>query len=215
MKAAVIHNPGGLDVVKVEQVADVSAAENEVVVQVRSAALNHLDIWVRGGRLSPNVTMPHTLGSDGAGVVIEKGSGVEGINIGDEVIINPGLSCRHCEQCQKGEHSQCDSFGLIGMSRPGTFAEKIAVPFYNVWPKPHHLDFNHAAALPLAYVTAWRMLFTRAKLIPGETVLIHGIGGGVALACLQLAKLANAEVIVTSSSQEKLNKAQLMVKTTP
>ena len=122
--------------------------------------------------------------------------------------MNPGLSCGYCEFCQKGQQSECVSFGIIGMTRPGTFAEKVAVPFENVRPKPAHLDFNEAAALPLAYQTAWRMLISRAGLKAGETVLIHGIGGGVALAALQIAKLAGADVIVTSSSDEKLAKAE-------
>jgi NADPH:quinone reductase-like Zn-dependent oxidoreductase len=208
MKAAVIRKHGGLDVVKVEDIADPRAGENDVLLQVRCAALNHLDIRVRNGGRGPDMEMPHILGSDAAGVVIDKGSKVQGINIGDEVIVNPGLSCWCCEHCNTGEHSQCESFGIIGLSRPGTFAEKAVVPFYTIWPKPAHLDFNEAAALGLAYVTAWRMLFTRAQLMPGETVLIHGIGGGVALAALQFAKLAGAEVIVTSSKDEKLATAK-------
>jgi NADPH:quinone reductase-like Zn-dependent oxidoreductase len=208
MKAAVIHSHGGLDAVKVEDIAEPKVADNEVVLQVRSAALNHLDIWVRNGGRGPAMEMPHILGSDAAGIVLAKGTTAEGINVGDEVIINPGLYCWCCEQCMAGQHSQCESFGIVGFSRPGTFAEKVAVPSYTIWPKPSHLDFNEAAALPLAYVTAWRMLFTRARLLPGETILIHGVGGGVALAALQLAKLAGAEAIVTSSSDEKLAKAK-------
>ncbi len=208
MKAAIIHSHGGLDEVKVEDIAEPKAGDNEVVLQVRSAALNHLDIWVRNGGRSPAMEMPHILGSDVAGVVVAAGAKAQGINVGDEVIVNPGLYCWRCEQCISGQHSQCESFGIVGLSRPGTFAEKVAVPFYTIWPKPPHLDFNEAAALPLAYVTAWRMLFTRAKLLPGETILIHGIGGGVALAAMQFAKLSGAEVIVTSSSDEKLAKAK-------
>ncbi|MHC4487224.1 MAG: zinc-binding dehydrogenase, partial [Planctomycetota bacterium] len=130
------------------------------------------------------------------------------VNIGDEVILNPGLSCGSCEYCRRGEQSECISFGIVGMTRPGTFAERVAVPFYNVSPKPSHLNFDEAAALALAYQTAWRMLITRAELKASETVLIHGVGGGVALAALQLAKLAGAEVIVTSSSDEKLSRAR-------
>ncbi len=208
MKAAVIHGHGGLDTVKVEDIAEPKAGDNDVVLQVRSAALNHLDIWVRKEKLGPGLSMPHIMGSDAAGIVIAVGSKVQGINIGDEVIVNPGLYCWCCEHCIAGRHSQCESFGIVGLSRPGTFAEKIAVPFYTIWPKPSHLNFDEAAALGLAHVTAWRMLFTRAILIPGETILIHGIGGGVALAALQFAKLSSAETIVTSSSDEKLGKAK-------
>ena len=208
MKAAVIREHGGLECVTISEIPEPKAGDGEVVLEVRSAALNHLDIWIRKGRPGLQLKMPHVLGCDGAGVVVEVGPKTHGINIGDEVILNPGLSCGYCESCRRGQQSECDSFGIVGMSRPGTFAEKVAVPFQNVLPKPAHLNFDEAAALPLAYQTAWRMLMTRAGLRAGETVLIHGIGGGVALASLQLAKLAGAEVIVTSSSDKKLSKAK-------
>lgn len=207
MKAVTIHEHGGLECVRVEEIAEPRLGNNEVVLKVLAAALNHLDIWVRKGRPGLVVEMPHVLGSDAAGVVTEIGKGVTGLHVGDEVILNPGLSCGSCEFCQRGEQSQCVTFGIVGMTRPGTFAERVAVPAANVHGKPPHLRFEEAAALALAHGTAWRMLMTRAKLSAGETVLIHGIGGGVALAALQLAKLVNAEVIVTSSSDEKLARA--------
>ena len=207
MKAAVIHEHGELDRIRVEDIPEPKAGQGEVVLEVRSAALNHLDIWVRKGRPGVTLTMPYVLGSDAAGVVVELGPGTHGVKVGDEVILNPGLSCGFCESCRRGQQSECASFSIVGAGRPGTFAEKVAVPFCNVFPKPAHLSFDEAAALPLSYQTAWRMLMSRAGLKPGETVLIHGIGGGVALAALQLAKLAGAEVIVTSSSDEKLSRA--------
>jgi NADPH:quinone reductase-like Zn-dependent oxidoreductase len=210
MKAAVIKKYGGEEVVSIEETADPKPQAGEVVIQVRCAALNHLDIWVRNGRGGPNLAMPHVLGSDASGIVIDKAPDVQGVSEGDEVIINPGLNCGHCEFCLDGQQSECVSFGIVGMVRPGTFAEKIAVPACNVYPKPAHLEFNEAAALPLAYVTAWRMLFTRAKLKASDTILINGIGGGVALACLQFAALTGAEVIVTSSSDDKIEKAKKM-----
>jgi NADPH:quinone reductase-like Zn-dependent oxidoreductase len=207
MKAAVIHKHGGLECLSVEQVPEPEPKENEVILKVYSAALNHLDIWARKGRPGVDISRPHILGSDAAGIIVDKGQNTDGVNIGDEVILNPGLSCGRCEYCRKGEQSECIKFGIIGMNRDGTFAEKVAVPVFNVWPKPKHLDFDEAASIGLVYQTAWRMLYTRAKLRAGQVVLIHGIGGGVALACLQLAKMAGAEVIVTSASQEKLTKA--------
>jgi NADPH:quinone reductase-like Zn-dependent oxidoreductase len=210
MKAAALREYGGVERLNVEDLPEPKASRNEFIVQVHSAALNHLDVWVRKGRVGQNLKMPHILGSDAAGVVIETGAGTHGVNVGDEVMINPGLSCGCCEYCSRGEQSECLSFGIVGMSRLGTFAEKVAVPFQNVWPKPEHLDFNEAAALPLAYQTAWRMLQARAGLRAGDTVLIHGIGGGVAIACLQLAKLAGAAVIATSSSDEKIEKAKML-----
>lgn len=208
MKAIVLRDYGDLECLKVEDLSEPKPQKNEVVIQVYSAALNHLDIWVRKGRAGQELRKPYILGSDAAGVIVEKGADTHGVNVGDEVILNPGLSCGCCEYCRRGEQSECASFGIIGMTRPGTFAEKVAIPFENVWPKPEHLDFNEAAALALAYQTAWRMLMTRAGLKAGETVLVHGIGGGVALACLQLAKLAGAVVIITSSSDEKIEKAK-------
>jgi NADPH:quinone reductase-like Zn-dependent oxidoreductase len=147
------------------------------------------------------------MGSDGAGVVSALGADVHGVEVGQEVVINPGLSCGCCEFCLGGEQSLCVDFGIVGMNRPGTFAQKVAVPAGCLAPRPAHLSFAQAAALGIAYTTAWRMLMTRAVLRPGESVLIHGIGGGVALAALQFADLAGARAIVTSSSEQKLERA--------
>ena len=210
MKAAVIHEHGGLEQIRVEEIPEPKAAPAEVVLEVRASALNHLDVWVRNGRPGLALEMPHVLGSDAAGVVVERGLGVDNVCVGDEVLLNPGLSCGSCEFCTRGEQSECLTFGIVGLTRPGSFAERLAVPAANLHPKPAHLTFEEAAALPLASVTAWRMLMTRARLRPGESVLIHGIGGGVALAALQLAKLADAAVIVTSSSDEKLARARTL-----
>lgn len=207
MKAAVIYAHGGLDCVRIEEVARPEPGAGEVVIEVRSAGLNHLDIWVRKGRKGVELPMPHILGSDAAGVVAAVGQDVGDVRVGDEVIINPGLSCGSCEYCSRGEESLCESFGIVGLSRPGTFAEYVAVPAENIAPKPAHLSFVEAGAFALSYLTAWRMLMTRAELEAGQKVLIHGIGGGVALCALQLAKIAGAETIVTSSSDEKLARA--------
>lgn len=212
MKAAVINEHGGLDCVGVEEVAEPAfeprADRDEIVLEVRAAGLNHLDIWVRKGMPGHDLAMPHILGSDAAGVVVEVGADVTNVSVGDEVILNPGLSCGCCEYCDRGEHSECATFGIVGLSRPGTFAERVAAPARNVHPKPAHLTFDEAGVLGLSYVTAWRMLMTRAGLGAGQTVLIHGIGGGVALCALKLAGLVGAEVIVTSSSDEKLARAE-------
>ncbi len=207
MRAAVIREHGGPDRVNVEQVSEPKCAENEVVLEVCSAGLNHLDIWVRKGRGGDKLSEPHILGSDACGVVVAVGGRAHGVSVGDEVVLNPGLSCGCCDYCNRGQQSECISFGIVGLSRPGTFAERVAVPARNVLAKPSHMSFNEAGAFVLSHLTAWRMLMTRAQLKPGQTVLIHGIGGGVALCALQLAKLAGAEVIVTSSSDEKLQRA--------
>jgi len=208
VKAAVIFENGEVDCIKFEEVPSPVPGPGEILLDVHAAALNHLDIWVRRGRPGVELPVPHILGSDAAGVVVEAGEGVDHVRAGDEVLINPGLSCGRCEFCRRGEQSECISFGIVGMARPGTFAERVVVPAMNVFAKPPHLSMTEAAALPLAYVTAWRMLMSRARLRPGETVLIHGIGGGVALAGLQLARLAGARVMVTSSSDDKLLRAR-------
>lgn len=195
---------------RVEEIAEPKLRDDEVLLEVRSAGLNHLDIWVRKGRGDSEPADPHVLGSDAAGVVKAVGSRVSNVSVGDEVILNPGLSCGCCENCNRGQQSECLSFGIVGLSRPGTFAEQVAVPACNVAPKPSHMSFNEAGAFVLAQLTAWRMLMTRAQLKPGQTVLIHGIGGGVAVSALQLANLAGAEAIVTSSSDDKLAHAEQM-----
>lgn len=208
MKAAAIREFGGSDVVRVEDVKEPSPARGEVVVKVLCAGLNHLDIWVRKGRPGSQLAMPHVLGSDAVGVVDAVGEEVESPKVGDPVIVNPALSCGRCEFCRLGEQSVCASFGLMGMARSGTFAEKVAVPAGNCYARPPHLSDEEAGVLALSYVTAWRMLMTRAKIRTGETVLVHGIGGGVAVAALQFAKMAGVEVFVTSSSEDKLSYAK-------
>jgi NADPH:quinone reductase-like Zn-dependent oxidoreductase len=207
MKAAVIHEHGDLDVVRVEEIEAPRPGPGEVVLNVVCAGLNHLDIWVRKGRSKAKLQTPHVLGSDAVGVVAVVGSGVESPKVGAQVVINPGLYCGVCEFCRRGEQSLCVSFGIMGLSRPGTFAEQVAVPARNCYPRPAHLTDEEAGAFALTSVTAWRMLMTRAQVKAGETVLIHGIGGGVALAALRLAKLVGAEVFVTSSSDDKLSRA--------
>jgi len=207
MKAAVIHEHGELDCVRVEEVAGPKPGRGEVILKVKSAGLNHLDIWVRKGRPGLKLAFPHILGCDAAGVVTGVGADVASVSVGDQVVLNPGLSCGSCEYCNRGEQSECLSFDIMGMNRQGTFAEYVAVPARNVHPKPAYMDFDQAGIFVLSCLTAWRMLFTRAQLRPGETVLLHGIGGGVALWALQLAKLAGACVIVTSSSDNKLARA--------
>jgi NADPH:quinone reductase-like Zn-dependent oxidoreductase len=208
MKAAVIREHGELDVVQVQDVEEPRPKPGEVVVKVLCAGLNHLDIWVRKGRPGSNLQMPHVLGSDAAGVVTAVGERVQSPKIGEQVVVNPALSCGHCEFCRQGQQSVCADFGIMGLVRPGTFAEQVAVPAGNCYPRPVHLSDEEAGVLALAHVTAWRMLMTRARIRPGERILIHGIGGGVAVAALQFAKMTGAEVYVTSSSNDKLSHAK-------
>jgi NADPH:quinone reductase-like Zn-dependent oxidoreductase len=208
MKAAAIYGFGDLDALRVADVDEPVAGPGQVLLRVLCAGLNHLDIWVRKGRAGAQLKMPHVLGSDAFGTVVAVGEGVSRPRVGEQVVVYPGLNCGSCEFCLRGEQSLCATFGIIGLSGPGTFAEQAVVPACNCYPRPLHMSDEEAGSFSLVYVTAWRMLMTRSAVRPGESVLIHGIGGGVATAALQWAKRIGAEVYVTSSSDEKLTRAR-------
>ena len=208
MKAVFFETHGSNDVLQIGERPDPSPGPGEAVVRLRAAALNHLDIFVRDGLPNVPIALPHIPGSDGAGVVESVGSGVASLRAGDRVLIQPGLFCNACEFCRAGEQSLCVKFRMLGEHVDGTLAERVALPERNLFPIPEPMSFEDAAAFPLAYQTAWRMLVGRAALRPGETVLIHGIGGGVAWAALEIAVLAGARVFVTSSEEEKLAAAR-------
>lgn len=180
----------------------------EVLVRIRAAALNRIDLFVLRGLPKADYRFPHVLGADGAGEVAAVGSEVESVHPGDRVLLNPGIACGRCDVCLSGEQPLCRGYRILGEHLEGTLAEFVVVPEANVAKIGDRLTWAEAAAYPLATLTAWRMLMTRARLRPGETVLIWGIGGGVALAALQIAKLGGARTIVTSSSAAKLAVAQ-------
>jgi len=180
---------------------------DQVRLSVRCAALNHLDLFLTEGVKGIALTFPHIVGTDGAGVIESVGEDVTSVRVGDRVAVNPGVSCGQCPTCQAGEEPLCPEFQIIGEHRAGTCAELLVVPERNVALIPPELDWPRAAGFPLSALTAWRMLVTRAKLRAGETVLIWGAGGGIALAALQIAKELGARVIVTGSSRRKLDKA--------
>ncbi|MFN7988079.1 MAG: zinc-binding dehydrogenase [Thermoanaerobaculia bacterium] len=208
MKAALLNRHGGNDVLEVGSLPDPVPGPGEVLVRLTAAALNRLDAFVRNGIPGVPIRFPHVPGADGCGRVESLGEGVRGLSVGDRVVLQPGLSCGTCEFCRDGERSLCVDYEILGEHRSGTLAERIAVPAANVWKAPAHLSDEEAASFPLAAMTAWRMLVTRAALRPGESVLIHGIGGGVSAFALQVARLAGASlVIVTSGSEEKLERA--------
>ncbi len=209
MRAALIRSHGGPEAVLVEDVPRPTIeGPDDVVVALRTAALNHLDLFVVGGLPGVTPRFPHVLGADGAGIVEAVGPQVTRVRVGDRVLLDPGVACRRCEFCLAGEHSLCTTYRLLGEHLPGTFAEAVRVPQWNCWPLPDGVAWPDAAAFPLVHLTAWRMLTTRAAVRPGETVLIWGIGGGVALAALGIAKLRGAVVVVTSSSDAKLARAR-------
>ena len=207
MKALYFEEHGGTDKLRFGDRPEPEPGAGEVRVRLKAAALNHLDLFVLKGMPGIPIGLPHIGGADGAGIVDAVGDGVEGVELGAEVVFDPGLSCGHCEYCLAGEQSLCLSFGVLGEHADGTFAETVVVAAESLAPRPDHLSWGESAAFGLAHLTAWRMLINRGGLRPGETVLIHGIGGGVSMACLQLAKLFGARVIVTSRSEEKLRRA--------
>jgi NADPH:quinone reductase-like Zn-dependent oxidoreductase len=205
MRALTLTSHGSLDQLRVQDVAEPRlTAPDHVRVRIRAAALNHLDLFVVQGLPGVTLPFPHVMGGDGAGVVESVGPAVTRFRPGDRVMINPGLSCWSCEYCLAGEHSLCVSYRLLGEHLPGTIAEFVVVPERNLGPVPPDMPWDRAAAFSLATLTAWRMLASRAALRAGETVLIWGIGGGVSLAALQIAKHLGARVIATSSSDAKL-----------
>ncbi|HET9064217.1 MAG TPA: zinc-binding dehydrogenase [Gemmatimonadales bacterium] len=182
---------------------------DEVRVGIRAVALNHLDLWVANGlREVPIPAFPHVVCGDGAGVVLEVGPGVTEFTVGDRVVVNPGLSCGMCEACQAGQEVFCKQFSLLGEHRSGTAGEQVVLPARNLARLTGDWSWSQAAAFGLTTLTAWRMLTTRAQLRAGESVLIWGIGGGVALQALQIARHIGATTIVTSSSPDKLSRAR-------
>ncbi|HEX9728488.1 MAG TPA: zinc-binding dehydrogenase [Gemmatimonadales bacterium] len=215
MKALVLDGHGGLEQLRLADVpAPTLIRPIDVRVRLKAGSLNHLDLWTMRGLPGLELEFPHIVGGDGAGVVDAVGADVRHVRPGDAVIFNPGISCYQCEFCLAGNHSLCIEYKLLGEHLPGTLAEYIVVPGPNValLPTPPApaapYTWPEAAAFSLASLTAWRMLITRARVRPGETVLIWGIGGGVSGAALQIAKLAGAFVIATSSSDEKLERAR-------
>ena len=207
MHAAVIHRHGTLDELRFEEIDRPQVNPGQVLVRTRAVALNRLDLFVLEGIPGVHLKMPHVLGSDGAGIVEEVGQGVSRLEPGDEVMLNPGLSCGQCEFCVQGEHSLCARFSLMGEHTVGTFAEDFQAPEPNFEKIPSGVSFEEAAAFSLVTQTAWRMLKTRARLRAGEDVFIHGIGGGVASAALQIAVLSGARTFVSSSDESKLEQA--------
>jgi len=208
MKAVIFNQHGGPEVLQLAEVPDPQIKANEVLIEVRACALNHLDVWVRNGLPGIKIPLPHILGDDIAGVVREVGDLVTWVNSGDEVMIQPGVSCGHCAECLAGHDNMCDEYDIIGYRRNGGYAELVAAPGVNVIQKPKALSWPEAAALPLVTLTAWHMLVARANLQPGEDVLVHAAGSGVGSIGIQIAKLRGARVITTASSDEKLAKAR-------
>ncbi|KDB07779.1 NADPH:quinone reductase [Burkholderia sp. lig30] len=210
MKAAFITGHGGNEVVEVGERPRPLRAPGDVLVRMRAATLNRVDLYMRDSGAGITHRLPQIMGLDGAGIVEEVDASETLLSVGQRVVVHPGVGCGRCEFCQQGDIVLCTSIRYLGEHRDGTLAEYVCVPAANVFPMPEPLDFAEAAALGVNHLTAWRMVFTKARLQPWETVLIFGIGGGVSLAALQLAKLAGSRAIVTSRDDAKLQRAVAM-----
>ncbi len=206
MKAVRIHEFGGPEVLRYEDVPDPKPRKDQMLIRVRACAMNHLDLWVRKGL--PGVKLPHILGSDVSGEIVEVGEYVAGFQPGQRVLLAPMHFCNRCAQCTAGLQNQCREFTVLGNGVDGGNCELMAVPAVNVIPIPDTLGFNEAASVPLVFLTAFHMLTGRAAVRPGHTVLVLGANSGVGIAAIQIAKLFNSVVIATAGDERKIQKAR-------
>ncbi len=211
MKAVVFYEHGDVDVLKYEDVPNPKVGPGEALVRVRASGCNYNDVWARRGMPGMKVILPHIPGSDFAGEVAEIGPGATGLQVGDKVVLHPGLSCRKCEHCANGQEYFCRSFKIYGFETgplDGAHAEYAKVPAVNLISMPSRLSFEEAASVPLVFLTAWHMLVTRAGVTATDDVLILGAGSGVGSAAVQIAKLFGARVIATAGDERKLKRAK-------
>jgi NADPH:quinone reductase-like Zn-dependent oxidoreductase len=211
---------GNPDVLQMSKLPDLSPGPGEVLVRVHAVALNHLDVWVRKGAASPKLPLPHVLGCDVAGEVMAFGPriadhepGMQGgvgdsLEVGDRVMVNPGLSCGRCRACLSGRDHLCKSYKIIGEHTRGGYAEQLSVPRANIVPIPSTLEYAQAAAIPLAALTAWQMVVDKARVQPGERVLVMAAGSGVSSWAIQMVKLHGGIVIATAGNDDKLEQAR-------
>ena len=206
MKAVRIHEFGGPEVLRYEDVPDPQPREDQVLIRVKACAMNHLDLWIRKGL--PGIKLPHILGSDVAGEIVEVGEYVAEFHAGQRVLLAPMTFCNHCDKCTAGLQNQCPEFSVLGNRVDGGDCELIAIPAVNVIPIPDTLDFNQAASVPLVFLTAWHMLVTLGGIRPGMTVLVLGANSGVGIAGIQIAKLFQCRVIATAGDERKIESAR-------
>lgn len=207
MRAVLFEAYGGPEVLRLAQVPDPEPGPGEAVVRVGACGVNWLDIILRRGETPGKPALPHVPGSEVAGEVVALGTGVSGVQVGDRVAVAPYLCCGTCEYCLRGQENLCLRGDILGLMSQGGYAEYVRVPARSVVPLPSNLSFEDGAALALSALTAYHMLITRARLAPGETVLVLAAGSGVGSAAVQIARLAGARVIATAGSPEKLDKA--------
>lgn len=205
MKAVRIHQYGGPEVLRYEDVPDPILRKDQILIRVKACAMNHLDLWVRKG--TTRSPLPHIPGSDVSGDIVEIGEYVTGLKPGQRVLLAPMHFCNQCAQCMAGRQNMCREFTVLGNAVDGGDCELMAVPPEIVIPIPDDLDYNDAASVPLVFLTAFHMLTGRASVSPGQTVLVLGANSGVGIAAIQIAKLFNATVIATAGNEEKTQKA--------
>jgi len=211
MKAVIFDKHGGPEVLHYKDTPEPKAGPNEVVIRVAASACNFNDIWARRGLPGMKIIMPHISGSDVSGKVVEVGSEVKTVKVGEEVVVHCGVSCRECDYCTRGEEFFCKDFKIWGFQTgplDGGHAEYCKVPAVNCVPKPKNLSHQEAATIPLVLVTVWRMLVTRAQIKAGDFVLIWGAAGGLGVMAVQIAKLFNARAIAVVSSDDKVEKCK-------
>jgi len=208
MNCVRIHEHGGVEKLLYENAPVPKIVADEVLVNVKATSINHLDLWVRDGLPGVRFPLPMIPGVDAAGVVAEKGEAVRHVNVGDRVVVAQGISCGHCIHCLNGNDNLCREYKLIGEHRDGADAEYIAVPGRNVIPLSEAISFESAAACALVFLTAWQMIADKAKVRPGDDVLVIGASSGVGSAGVQIAKLFGGRVIATTSSNEKASKVK-------
>ncbi len=204
MRAVYFEEHGGPEVLKIGELEAPVAGPGEVLIDVHATSLNHLDIFVRRGLPGMQLPLPHVPGCDAAGRVSAIGDGVTEVAVGDRVLVNPSITCGRCELCVRGDASMCRRLQIIGEHIWGGCAEKLVVPQDNAIKIPDHFSYEEAAAVPMVFVTAWRMLVTRGKIRPGDDVLILGAAAGVGSACIQIARRAGARVFAAAGSDDKL-----------
>ena len=210
MRAVVFRTHGGSEVLEYAEVPTPKPCAGEVLIRVKACSVNHLDLWIRQGIPAYQLSLPHISGCDVAGTVEQLGQGVEGLTIGANVFIAPGLSCFQCAWCRAGNDNLCQSYGIFGARTDGGYAEFAVAPAANLVPIPAGLSFEEAAAFPLVFLTAWHMLIGRANVQHGDTALIHAAGSGIGHAAVQIAKHLGAIVYATVGSDAKIPKAKAL-----
>ena len=204
---AIVYETGGVDALAIGEVPDPQPGAGEVLLRVKACAMNHLDVWATKHPTDRRFGGPRIMGSDVAGVVERAGPGVDRFSVGDRVLVAPGISCRHCLQCQRGRHADCPEYKLLGVGQDGGYGELMRIHEGNLAPLPEDLSFEDGSSIPLVFITAWRVLVEKAGVQPGEWVLVNAAGSGVGIAAIQIARLFGARVIATASTEVKLKKA--------